>query len=103
MNSPLRRARGPSRLLGVTLACALAAPLAAQAPRPRVAMVLDQDSLRFQPLVEAIRKEILSFVRPGEIELLQPLSGDGTVAGVSALLTRAFDDRSVTAVVTSAD
>jgi outer membrane protein TolC len=100
MNSPLRRARGPSRLLGVTLACALAAPLAAQAPRPRVALILDQDSPRFQPLVEATRKEILGFFRPGEIELLPPLTGDGTVAGISALLARAFDDRSVTAVVT---
>jgi Cu/Ag efflux pump CusA len=45
----------------------LAAPLAAQARPVRVALILDEESVRFQPLVEATRKEIEGFFRGGEV------------------------------------
>jgi outer membrane protein len=86
--------------LWVSLACTLAAPLAGQGRATRVVFVLDRDSPRFQPLVEATRKEITDFFRPGEIELLPPRAGDGTAAGVAALLSRTLHDSSVSVVVT---
>ena len=99
MISAQRPPRRPSPLLGVAFAWSLAAPLAAQARPARVAFVLDQDSPRFGPLVEATRKEILTFFRPGEIEVLPPLTGDGTARSLSGLLARTFNDRSVAVVV----
>jgi outer membrane protein TolC len=83
-----------------TLLWVLAAPLAAQARAVRVAIVLDSDSPRFRPLVEAFQREVLGFFRPGEIVLLPPLSGDGTGAGVGRVLDRALKDSTVSVVVT---
>jgi outer membrane protein len=82
------------------LLCALAAPLAAQARPARVALILDSDSPRFQPLIEAFQHEVLGFFRPGEITLLPPLPGDGTGSGISRVLDRALRDSSVSVVVT---
>jgi outer membrane protein TolC len=78
----------------------LAAPLAAQARPARVALILDSDSPRFRPLIEAFQREVLGFFRPGEIILLPPLSGDGTGSGVGRVLDRALKDSSVSVVVT---
>ena len=78
----------------------MAAPLAAQARPARVALILDRDSPPFQTLVDGFQREIRSFFRPGQIEFLPPLAGDGTAAGVTAVLGRAFRDSSVTVVVT---
>jgi hypothetical protein len=85
--------------LGAFLPLVLAAPLAAQAAPARVALVLDQDSPRFQPLVEQFQNEVRSFFRPGEITLLPPVAGDGTAAGVQRVLQRALTDSSVAVVV----
>lgn len=87
-------------LAGVLAALALAPPAAAQRPVPRVALILDQESPRFQPLVDATRREIEGFFREGEVELLPPEAGDGTAAGVQAVLNRALRDSSVSVVVT---
>jgi outer membrane protein TolC len=65
-----------------------------------VAVILDQESPRFAPQIAAFQREVRGFFRPGEIELLPPLTGDGTAAGVQALLGRTMADPSVTAVVT---
>ena len=83
----------------VVLAACLAAPLAAQARPARIAIVLDQQSPRFQPMVDAFQREIQEFFRPGEVTLLPPLAGDGTSAGVRTVLQRALRDTSVKAVV----
>ena len=69
-----------------SLALALAPPLAAQARAPRVALILDRDNPRFHPLIAAFEREIRAFFRPGEIELLPPVAGDGTASGVGAVL-----------------
>lgn len=92
---------GWRRLLtyGSALACALAPPFAAQGPPAHVALVLDQESPRFAPLIVAFRRDIESFFRPGELALLAPLVADGTASGVSAVLNRAFRDPTVSAVV----
>ena len=66
----------------------------------RVALILDQRSARFQPLIDAFRREIQSFFQPGEIELLPDRAGDGTIAGLEAEIQRAFRDPSVSVVVT---
>jgi outer membrane protein len=87
-------------LLGVCLACSLGTPLAAQRKPARVAFILDRESSRFQPLIDATRNEIAQFFRSGEIELLPPRQGDGTGAGIGAVLNRALADSSVTVVVT---
>ena len=87
------------RLALVVLAGALAAPLSAQSRAARIALVLDQPSPRFDPLVEATRKEIQSFFRPGEIEFLPPRAGDGSAASVGALLDAAQKDPSVSVVI----
>jgi outer membrane protein TolC/ABC-type uncharacterized transport system substrate-binding protein len=108
MNHSERRRPKPSRCgrrragwaALAALALSLAAPLAAQVRQARVALILDVQSPRFQPLVEATRKEIEGFFREGEVVLLPPVSGDGTPASVSALIDRAFADRSITAVIT---
>jgi outer membrane protein len=78
----------------------LAPPLAAQGVPVRVATVLDLDSPRFQPLVEAFQNEVRGFFRPGEVVLLPPVSGDGTAAGVGKVLQAALRDSSVGVVVT---
>ena len=82
------------------LACALALPLAAQGAPARVALVLDQDSPRYRPLFTAFRREIEGFFRPGEIDLLASVAGDGTASGVSQVLSRALRDPAVSVVVT---
>ncbi len=71
----------------------------AQARSARVALILDQNSPRFQPLLEAFQREILAFFRSGEIELLPPVAGNGTSASVSDALNRALGDSSVSVVV----
>jgi outer membrane protein TolC len=81
------------------LALALAPPLAAQARAPRVALILDRDNPRFHPLIAAFQREIRAFFRPGEIELLPPVAGDGTANGVRAVLNGALRDPSVSVVV----
>jgi outer membrane protein TolC len=63
-------------------------------------LVLDQESPRFQPLVEAFQNEVRGFFRPGEVNLLPPAAGDGTAAGVREVLNRALRDSSVSVVVT---
>ena len=83
----------------VVLACVLASPLVAQARPARVAVILDRDSPRFRPLVDAFQREVRGFFRPGEIELLPPQAGDGTASGVTAALDRALRDPSVSVVV----
>lgn len=92
-----------SSLLTRCFALALLAPaaLVAQSGAPaRVVLVLDQASPRFQPQVEAFQREIRSFFRPGEIELLPPRAGDGTIAGLERVLRGALADSSVSIVVT---
>ena len=86
--------------LGAFLPLLLAAPLAAQGAPARVALVLDQDSPRFQPLVEQFQTEVRGFFRPGEITLLPPVAGDGSSAGIQRVLQRALGDSSVAVVVT---
>lgn len=83
-----------------TLAGILAPPLAGQAAPPRIATVLDLESPRLQPLVEAFQSEVAGFFRPNEIVLLPPVAGDGTAKGVGEALSRVLRDTSVTAVVT---
>src|ERR671922_1488250 len=78
----------------------LVPPLAAQGTPVRVATVLDLDSPRFQPLVEAFQNEVRGFFRPGEVVLLPPVSGDGTAEGVGKVLQSALRDSSVGVVVT---
>lgn len=85
--------------LCLCLALALAPPLAAQARAPRVALILDRDNPRFHPLIAAFEREIRAFFRPGEIELLPPVAGDGTASGVGAVLNTALRDPSVSVVV----
>ena len=87
-------------ILYLSIVCAVATPLASQAGPARIALILDQESPRFQPLVEATQREIQDFFRPGEIELLPPRAADGTPAGVGALLTQTLRDSSVSVVVT---
>lgn len=82
------------------LVCTLAASLAGQAPPARVALVLDRESPRFQPLMTAFQRELLGFFRPGEITLLPPAAGDGTGSGVALALDRVLRDSSVSVVVT---
>jgi len=86
--------------LGFVLACTLAGPVCAQAPAARVALVVDQESPRFAPLIVAFRREVEGFFRRGEIELLPPMTGDGTAAGISGVLDRALRDPTVGVVVT---
>jgi outer membrane protein TolC len=62
--------------------------------------VLDRESPRFQPQVDAFRREVLGFFRPGEISLPPAIAGDGTAAGVGRALERALRDSSVSVVVT---
>ncbi len=101
MISARRRSIRRSRCGPVFLAAALAAPLQGQArPPARVALILDQPSSRFQPLVDSTQKEILSFFRPGEIEFSPLLAGDGTAGRIAAVLDGAMSDPSVTVVVT---
>jgi outer membrane protein TolC len=78
----------------------ISAPLAAQAGAARVVIILDQESPRFQPLVEATAREISGFFRPGEVELLPPRTGGGTSNGIRAALDQALADSSVAVVVT---
>ncbi|HYC30861.1 MAG TPA: TolC family protein [Gemmatimonadales bacterium] len=87
-------------VLGAFLLLVLAAPAGGQGTPARIAVVLDQDSPRFQPLVEQFQNEVRSFFRPGEIALLPPVAGDGTSAGVKRVLQRALVDSSVAVVVT---
>jgi outer membrane protein len=98
----VRCRRGLSRLLlsfcGVVLGCVL--PLHAQRPPARVALVLDEQSPRYQPLVSAFEQELRSFFRPGELELLPAQAGDGTSAGVEAVIDRAMADSTVSVVIT---
>jgi outer membrane protein TolC len=72
----------------------------AQEVAPRVALVLDQETARLQPMVEAFRDELRGFFRPGEITLLSPLAGDGTTTGVQRVLRGALGDSSVSVVIT---
>jgi outer membrane protein TolC len=82
------------------LALVLATSLEAQGRPARIALILDQDSPRFQPLIAAFQREVLGFFRTGEIELLPPWAGDGTAAGIATILDRALRDSAVTVVVT---
>jgi outer membrane protein TolC len=84
----------------VTCACLLAAPLASQARPARVAVILDRESSRFQPQLDAFQREVLGFFRPGEVTLLPPVAGDGTPAGIGHVLERALHDSTVSVVVT---
>jgi outer membrane protein TolC len=81
------------------LGAILVPPLAAQGTPVRVATVLDLDSPRFQPLVEAFQHEVRAFFRPGEVVLLPPMAGDGTAAGVGTVLQSALRDSSIAVVV----
>jgi outer membrane protein len=92
--------RARARTLSVGIMCAIAAPLHAQSHAPRIAFILDRESSRFAPLVNATQREIQGFFRPEEIELLPARAGDGTAAGISAELSRAMHDSSIAAVVT---
>jgi hypothetical protein len=83
-----------------SLTSLISAPLAAQAGAARVVIILDQESPRFQPLVEATAREISGFFRPGEVELLPPRTGGGTSNGIRAALDQALADSSVAVVVT---
>jgi outer membrane protein TolC len=65
-----------------------------------VAFILDQESSRFQPLVDATQREIRTFFRDGELELLPPVTGDGTAAGIAAVLKQTTQDSTVAVVVT---
>jgi outer membrane protein len=100
MSSSLRPGRSRRLTWCTLLACCLTAPLAAQAHPARVALILDRDVPRFQPLVTAFQDEVSGFFRPGEITLLPPRSGDGTSAGIGAVLQQALQDSSVAVVVT---
>ena len=62
-------------LILAAVAGTFTAPLRAQAPAARVALVLDQPSARFDPLVEATRKEIQGFFRPGELSARLKVTG----------------------------
>ncbi len=90
--------RIPTR--AVTLLCLLAPPLASQVRPARVAIILDRETSRFQPLFDAFQRELLGFFRPGEITLLPPVAGDGTASGVATVVKRALADSSVSVVVT---
>lgn len=81
------------------LAESLAAPVAAQAPAPRVAVILDRESPRLEPLVDAFQREVGAFFRPGEVVLLPPVAGDGTAGSVSRVLNAALQDPTVSVVV----
>lgn len=84
----------------VVLGVVTAAPVYAQRPVPaRIVVVLDQQSPRFQPQVDAFLQEILAFFRPGEIELLPPRAGDGTDAGITIVVSAALGDSSVSVVI----
>jgi len=83
----------------VTLVSVVAVPVAGQAHPVRVAVILDRDAPRLQPMVDAVRNEALGLFRTGEIALLPPTFGDGTAAGVGRALERAFRDPSVSVVV----
>ena len=79
--------------------------LDAQSPRrvgqpARVALILDQQSPRFEPLIDDFRREIQSFFQPGEIVILPSRAGDGSVGGLEALIQRSLRDSSVSVVVT---
>ncbi|HEY7503260.1 MAG TPA: TolC family protein [Gemmatimonadales bacterium] len=78
----------------------VAAPLAGQGGPPRVATVLDLESPRFTPLVEAFQSEVRGFFRPGEVDLLPPVAGDGTTPGVRRLLDETMRDSTIDVVVT---
>lgn len=106
MSAP-RRYPGWCRTLASWLAFAslLAAPLAAQARQgrvapARVALILDRESPRVRPQVDAFQREVLGFFRPGEIILLPPAAGDGTPASVRRVLDQALRDSTVSVVVT---
>jgi outer membrane protein len=85
---------------GVTIAWVMGLPLMAQGRPTRVVLLLDRESSSFQPLIEATRREIGEFFRPGEIELLPNRAGDGTPSAVGALVDRTLRDSSVSVVVT---
>jgi outer membrane protein TolC/ABC-type uncharacterized transport system substrate-binding protein len=99
MNSTSVSRRNSILTCSATLAC-LATPLAGQAREARVAVILDVDSPRFQPLVDAFQTEVGGFFRSGEITLLPPVAGDGTAAGVARVLNQALQDSSISVVVT---
>ncbi len=92
--------RGASKLaLSLCVACGLPALTVAQSRPSRVAFILDRESSRFQPLVDATQREIRAFFRDGEVELLPAQAGDGTAAGIAAVLKRATQDSTVAVVV----
>ncbi|HEY7478883.1 MAG TPA: TolC family protein, partial [Gemmatimonadales bacterium] len=99
MNSTSVSRRNGILTCSAILAC-LATPLAGQAREARVAVILDVDSPRFQPLVDAFQTEVGGFFRSGEITLLPPVAGDGTAAGVARVLNQALQDSSISVVVT---
>ena len=86
--------------LGAFTAGSPAASLTAQGQAARVVFILDRESSRFQPLVDATSREIGDFFRPGEVEVLPPRAGDGTARGVAAVLDGAWQDSLVSVVVT---
>ena len=95
----------PSLFPGLwTLVCLGSLPpdplVAQQRSSPRIVLILDEQSPRFQSQVESFQQEIRAFFREGEIELLAPRSGDGTPAGIRAAIDGAFRDSSVSIVVT---
>jgi outer membrane protein TolC/ABC-type uncharacterized transport system substrate-binding protein len=75
------------------------AGLSAQAPA-RVALILDRESPRFAPMVAAFQQELETFFHSGQLELLPPRSGDGTIAGTARVLNAALEDPTVSVVVT---
>ncbi|HET6837501.1 MAG TPA: TolC family protein [Gemmatimonadales bacterium] len=92
--------RGAFKLaLSLFVAGVSAATAVAQSQPARVAFILDRESSRWQPLVDATQREIRAFFREGEVELLPAQAGDGTAAGIAAALKRATDDSTVAVVV----
>jgi outer membrane protein len=99
---PTRRlpGRGTAPTCGIILSFILAATLAAQAKPARVALILDRENPRFQPLIEQFDREVLAFFRPDEITLLPPVAGDGSAASIEKVLDQALRDSTVSVVVT---
>lgn len=97
--APMSRVVRVMRLAPLLAVLLIPRPLAAQAATPHVALVLDEDTPRSRPLVEAFQEEFRAFFRPGEALLLPPVAGDGTTTGVRAVLRRALDDSSIAVVI----
>jgi outer membrane protein len=96
---PTASRRPLTRLALLSLLCPAVLPAQRVPTPPRIALIIDEPSPRFQPQVESFVQEIRSFFRPGEIEFLPVRAGDGTPAGLNALLRETYQDSSVSIVV----